>query len=241
MDESVDLERILSRLAESSDRIVANPADIDRLRGQGIKFEEAPKRTIAESVDILFASKKKHAIDRAKLLPPTPQMPYAIMSLYEEIVTCIIFGVYGAAITLSGVLVEFVLKFVTYGHEAGGYSGYDPKHWDEFEEIPFGAAIGRAKKAGLINPTQVTDLERFKNIIRNPYNHYNIRKITSAVVWGKVQIVNLETGAVEEKTIEAKDDPVIQAQSKPFVDEEQVFRVFGFADAVTRALLVNVK
>ena len=66
-------------------------------------------------------------------------MPYAVMSLYEEIVICIIFGMY-----VSGILVEFVLKFCTYVREAGGYDHYDPDHWDQFEKIAFASAIKRA-------------------------------------------------------------------------------------------------
>jgi hypothetical protein len=170
-----------------------------------------------------------------------PQMPHAVASLYEEIVTCIIFGLYGAAITLSGVLVEFVLKLCTHVREAGGYEHYDPERWDQFEKIAFGAAIKRPAKAGLINRAQIADLNRFKDVVRNPYNHYNLRKITASVVWEKVRVVKLDTGNVEEKSIAAKDDPVIQAQAKPLVDQSQILRIFGFADGVTRALLALVE
>jgi hypothetical protein len=241
MDSPLDIESILSKLAADADRIIGNPADIDQLLKQGVKFDSAPKRTLEESIDLLFSTSKEYAVDRAKLLPPFPQMPYAVASLYGEIITCIIFGVYGAAITLSGIFVEFVLKHCTYIREAGGYANYDPKHWDEFEQITFGPAIRRAAKAGLLNEAQISDLNRFKDVVRNPYNHYNIRKITASVVWDKVQVVKLDTGAVDEKRIAAKDDPVIQAQAKPLVDQSQVLRIFGFADAVTRALLTLVE
>ena len=107
--------------------------------------------------------------------------------------------------------------------------------------IAFGRAIKRAAKAGLINPAQIADLNRFKDIVRNPYNHYNIRKITSSVVWEKVRVVKLDTGDVEEKTVAAKDNPIIQAQAKPLVDQKQILNIFGFADAVTRALLAAVE
>jgi hypothetical protein len=121
MDNKLDIERILSKLAADADRIVANPADIEQWLKQGVKFDQIPKRTLEESIDLLFSTKKEQALERAKQLPALPQMPYAIASLYEEIVTCIIFGLYGAAITLSGILVEFVLKLCTYVREAGGY------------------------------------------------------------------------------------------------------------------------
>ncbi len=241
MRAKADIESILSKLAADSDRIVVNPADFERLLKQGVAFEQPPKRTLEESIDLLFSTKKQHALDRAKQLPAMPQMPPAVASLYQEIVTCIIFGLDGPAITLSGILVEFVLKHCTYVREAGGYEHYDPAHWEEFEKITFGPAIKRAAKAGLINPTQIADLNRFKDVVRNPYNHYNIRKITASVVWEKVQVVRLDTGEVNEKTIAAKDDPVVQAQAKPFVDQKKVLHLFRFADAVTRGLLAAVE
>ena len=108
MDAKLDIESILSRLAADADRIIANPADIDQLAKQGIKFDQAPKRTLEQSIDHLFFTAKEHAIERAKQLPAFPQMPYAVASLYGEIITCIIFGLCGAAITLSRILVEFV-------------------------------------------------------------------------------------------------------------------------------------
>jgi hypothetical protein len=235
MDDKVDIANILSKLATRSNRIVVNPADVEALQKRGVKFDEPPKRTLEESIDLMFLQKKEGALDRAKQLPALPQIPYSITSLYEEIITCIIFGLYGAAITLSGILVEFVLKMSTLVHEAGGYH-YDPKQWDAFERITLAAAIKRASKAALITDIQVKQLTRFKDEVRNPYNHYNIKKITSAVVWEKVQVVNLETGAVEEKTIAAQDDPLIQAQAKPMVDQKRVFEIFTFADGVTRYL-----
>jgi hypothetical protein len=164
-------------------------------------------------------------------------MPYAVLSLYQEIATCIIFGLYGAAITLSGILVEFVLKLCTYIREVGGYEHYDPEQWDAFEKMTFAPAVQRAAQAGLIDTAQLATLNAFKDTVRNPYNHYNIRKITASAVWEKVRVVNTETGGVEEKTIAAKDNPVIQAQVKPFIDQSQVFEIFKFADQVTRVLL----
>ena len=242
MDDKVDIETILRKLVTQtqSDRIVTNPADVEALQKRGVKFDEPPKRTLEESIDLMFLQKKEGALNRAKQFPALPQMPYSITSLYEEIITCIIFGLYGAAITLSGILVEFALKLSTLVREAGGYH-YDPKHWDAFERITLTAAIKRAGKAGLLTDIQVKKLTRFKDEVRNPYNHYNIKKITSAVEWEKVQVVNLETGAMEEKTIAAEDDPLIQAQAKPVVDQKRVFEIFTFADGVTRYLLSTMQ
>ena len=59
--------------------------------------------------------------------------------------------------------------------------------------------------------TQVDNLKLFKDKYRNPYNHYNIKKITEGC-HGDLTTLNIETGHVETNHVEAKDNPVIQAQ-----------------------------
>jgi hypothetical protein len=221
--------------------MVANPADLERLLQAGVQLQVVPRLSIEESVPRLFSERQTGAVERAKALPVAPTLaPPAVASLYDEIAECIVFGMHGAAITLSGVLVEFVLKYATYIREAGGFANYDPVRWDEFERITFDPAITRAKAAGLLTDQWTDDLQRFKRLVRNPYSHYNIRKITSCVVWRNVKVVNVSTASLEEKTIPAKDDPVLQAQAKPIVDSAQVYTVFAFADAVTKHLLTGI-
>lgn len=241
MQNPSDLERLLSRLAADADRIVANPSDMVELRQAGVRPQPPPRLSIEESVERLFSGRKECAVERAKALPLAPDpAPPAVVSLYDEIAESIVFGLHGAAITLSGVLVEFVLKYATYIREAGGFAKYDSDRWDEFERITFGPAIKRAKAAGLLTDQWTNDLQRFKELVRNPYSHYYIRKITSGGVWDKVKVVNLATASFEEKTIAVKDDPVLQAQAKPIVDSMHVYKVFGFADGVVKYLLAAI-
>ena len=134
-------------------------------------------------------------------------------------------------------MVEFALKFATYNREVGGFGIYDSTKWDEFEKITMGPAIDHAKRANLINEEHVEQLRRFKDSYRNPYNHYNIKKITAPIVWEKAKILNVYTGSMEERDIAAKDSPVIQAQAKPYVDAATVLNVFTFADSVVKLLL----
>ena len=158
-------------------------------------------------------------------------------SLYKEIRECILFGLNGAAITLAGNLLEFALKHTTYVKEVGGYQSYDAEKWDEFEGIEFGDAIGRAKGAGLVRSQMARQLQSFREDIRNPYSHYNIRKITKDVIAGRVKKLDLATGQIEEVDIPAKDSPMIQAQAKPWVDQQRVLDVFYFADQVVNFLI----
>lgn len=232
-----DLEKLLSELAENSDVRMLSPVTIERLKTKGIHFSEPPKRTLEESINLLFSNERKgKAIEIAKQLPAPPSMAApSITSLYNEIREAIIFGLNGAAITLCGVLVEHALKYATYKVEMGGFAKYDPAKADEFEKFALGVAIDRAAKAGLLTQTQVDNLKLFKDKYRNPYNHYNIKKITEGC-HGDLTTLNIETGKVETNHVEAKDNPVIQAQLKPYVDAASVFEVFTFVDSVVKYL-----
>jgi hypothetical protein len=234
-----DIAALINELAEEADVIISSPATRERLEREGIiQFQEPPKRTIKEALDLLFDKRKQAALDVVKQLPEPPVgISAAIGSLYNEIRECMIFGLNGAAITLSGILVEFVLKYAAFKCEMGGFANYDAKKWDEFEKLDFSKSIGRASKVGLLSKENKKQLNNFKDRCRNPYNHYNIKKITDSVVAERVRIVNLKTNEVEERDIAAKDDPVIQAQAKPFVDARSVLDVFQFADSAVKALL----
>jgi hypothetical protein len=232
MDENISKK--LDELSEISDSIIANPDDIEKLKDQGLPIRTVPSKTIPE----LFQERLTSALDVAQHLPILPnKLPPAIKSLYQEIRECIFFGLNGAAITLSGNLIEFTLKHVTYVKEVGGYQKYDSQKWDEFEEIEFGTAINRAKKNSLLPSKMAKKLHSFREDIRNPYSHYNIKKITQDVIAGKVKKINLVTGEIEEEDIPAKDSPMIQAQVKPWVDQQRVLDVFYFADMIVKFLI----
>lgn len=223
-------------LAKDSDRIIVNPETLEELKRLGIPSGVIPAPTIEE----LFEKRKQNAIVKVKQLPDLPQgLPLAIKALYQEIRECVFFGLNGAAITMSSILIEFVLKHTTFIKEAGGYQNADPQKWDEFESMEFGPAINRAKakKAGLLDSKMAKRLHSFRDTIRNPYHHYNIKKITENVVAKKVKQVGTQIGEIKEIDIAAKNSPMIQEQVKPFMDEHHVMRVFYFADEVVKYLL----
>jgi hypothetical protein len=133
-----------------------------------------------------------------------------------------------------------VIKHVTFIKESGGYKNADPQKWDEFENMELSPAINRAKRAGLLDSKMAERLHSFRTTIRNPYNHYNIKKITKNVVAQNVQRLDVKTGAVEEVDIEAENSPMIQTQGKPLMDEHHVLPVFHFADEVVKYLLPKI-
>ena len=142
---------------------------------------------------------------------------------------------------MSSILIEYSIKYVTYIRESGGHGSANPDEWDEFEEMEFSPAINRARKAALLDSEMAKRLHSFRTTIRNPYNHYNIKKITKNIVARKVKQLNVNSGQVEEVDIEAEKNPMIQTQAKPFMDEHHVLSVFHFADEVVKYLLLKMK
>ncbi|MCX5855637.1 MAG: hypothetical protein NTZ24_13885 [Deltaproteobacteria bacterium] len=86
---------------------------------------------------------------------------------------------------MSAILIEFVLKHTTFIKEAGGYQNADTRDWDQFENMELVHAINRAKRAGVLDAEMAKRLDSFRNTIRNPYSHYNIKKITYGVIGPK--------------------------------------------------------
>jgi len=233
-----DIEKIMGELAGDSDTIIVNPGTLEELKRSGVPFDTVP----APTIDQLFDQRKQNALLKIGQLPSLPQgLPPAVQALYQEIRECIFFGLNGAAITMSAILIEFVLKHTTFIKEAGGYHKANAHDWDQFENMELASTITRAEKTGIIDAQMVKRLDLFRKTIRNPYSHYNIKKITFDVVAGKVKQVNTTTGAVTEVDLAAKDHPMIQAQVKPWVDGQYVIAVFAFADEVVKYLLGQIQ
>lgn len=237
-----DVEEVLNELACQGFEGILSPTTEERLGQRGINIPKPPKLTLEQSIDAIFGeASKQRALETAKSLPRSPRIPVpSIQSLYDEIREAIILGLNGAAITLSGILVEHALKYATYRVEIGGFAKYDSAKADEFERFTLGPAIDRAAKAGLLSSDDIEKLRYFKDTYRNPYNHYNLKKITSSYYIEGLRIVDTKTGDVEIRDVPAKDDPVIQAQVKPRADGDNVLQVFEFADSVVKALWIKL-
>lgn len=240
--EMKDIEQAISRLAEQTGVLIARPEDIQKLVEQGVLTRKAPQRTLEESIEVLFERRKKAALEIARRFPgPLPSGHPSIESLYAEIRNCVLFGLNGAAITLCGILVEYVLKYAAYTREVGGHQKYDAKLWDAYENKTFGPAIDAAAEAGLLTEDLIRRLRSFKDTVRNPYSHYNIKKITEHVVAKGVKILKLDTREIHGRDIPAVESPVIQAQAKPWFDGGLVWGVVSFADTVVRHLLDQIE
>lgn len=235
-----DINKFLTNLVKGSTHIIASPKTIKDLMAQGAKFDVPVNKTTEELINDLFEARKKQILDLKiyEKFPEVPNIPVpTILSLYNEIKECIVFGLNGAAISLSAVLVEFALKSAIvryhYGHT------YSKEEWDRIENMEMDEAIIEAKSLGILNPIWLKVLGDFRDDVRNPYLHYNIKKITKKVVAGKTKRTDLKTGQTTEENILAEDNPIVWTLAKKFVDKEYVLQAFCFADALVKYLYMK--
>jgi hypothetical protein len=75
--------------------------------------------------------------------------------------------------------------------------------------------------------------------LRNKYSHFNIQEITKGAVFARVKEKNVETG--EEKIVElpASTSPTLQIIAKDRIDEDNVMKVFQFADRIVQYLFAT--
>ncbi len=229
-----NINDFLASLAQGSTHMIANPKTIDALQKQGAHFDTV-KKSGTELLDDLFAQRRKEANNVIKLFPTAPKAAIPTVGfLYDEIREAMLFGLNGAAISLSAILVEFCLKYAIVKKRKG--DTYDKAEWDRVEGMELGSTIVEAKRLGILSEEIEKKLKNFKDTVRNPYLHYNIKKITKGVGASKVKKFDIVTQKVDEVVFLAEDNPIIWGFAKTFVDKKLVFGVFSFADMIVKYL-----
>lgn len=236
-----NINTLLTKLLEESGgtTIILNPKTLLKLQKSGLKLDQQALITHQEQIEKLFEAKRKMAMDILKIIPtfPNAQIP-VIGFLWNEIVECVLFGNNGAAISLSAILVEYALKEAIVKKK---YSDkYNAKEWDRVEKIEFDSAIKEAKELDILSGDNIVEFQNFKNQIRNPYLHYNIKKITRGVYLDKAKKVNMETREVEDVQLNTENDPILWPHAKKFVDKNNLKEVLNFT-CYAIDLLLNKK
>lgn len=230
-----DLDDFLANISTGATHIITSPKTIDELQKKGVKFDNKKQRTADQIIENLFQERKENAISSVSKFPNAPDIAIPTIGfLYDEIRECILFGLNGAAISLSAVLIEFALKHAIIQKLRG--NTYDKSEWDRLENTELDPTIGEAYKLKLIDNKTKEALVSFKNNIRNPYLHYNIKRITKDVVARKVTKVDTRTRKSEVVDLPAEDNPVVWGFAKRFADRERVLEVFVFVDRIVKYL-----
>ena len=234
---NIDINELLARHAKNVTQFIASPETIEQMQKEGLKLDKREPITNERYVDQLFAGRKEQAYELIKQFPDPPNIALPpILSLYDEIRECILFGLNGAAITLSAVLIEFALKHAIVD-KTKGIEVFDGKEWDRIEAMELGPAIKEAETLKLLNKSGIEKLIKFKNNYRNPYLHYNIKKIVTGYVMPKAGAYDMNTKTVTTKyNLKAEETPILWQSAKKDADARKVMEVFLFADSVVKRL-----
>lgn len=236
MGDSINL--LVHRLLRGPKLVIAAPETIAKARSKGHPIQQVPEMSLEEAIDKLFDNRKQLALQVARRLLPCPTWDVPILYLYDEIRQCLMFGMNGTAITLCGILVEFMLKYSIFSKRQKGNVKFDSEAWKEFEgKMTLRPAIKIAKKEGLLTDDIADSLHHFATDVRNTYSHFNIQTITKDAYFEGVSVLNVETDQTEVRDLPASNSPGLQILAKSELDGQTVWEVFDFSDRVVHHLL----
>ncbi len=236
-DKNFDINELLAKHSKDATHFISTPETLEQMVKAGLKLDDQKPISDGEYVDQLFAGRQEKAKELIKKLPVPPQIALPpLTSLYAEIRECILFGLNGAAITLSAILVEFAIKHSIVDHTKG-VEVYDKGEWDRVEGKELGKVIDEAAKLKLFDDDEIKRLKTFKDKVRNPYLHYNIKKITTGAVMPEASAYDTKTKKIVKKyNLKAEDNPFLWQLSKKHIDDDAVLNYFQFADSVVKKL-----
>lgn len=235
-----DINLLLKELSSRATHIISSPETIEKMVKQGVVFETKQLQNTEEVINELFEKRKADSLEIIERFPLPPKIANpTLLSLYDEIRECLIFSLYGAAISLSAILVEFSLKHSIVKHNKR--HEYDKQEWDRVENMELGPVTTEARELNLIDDLWEDKLDNFRKDIRNPYLHYNIKRITKDVIAQDVKMVDINTLKVTKMDIPAEDNPITWVFAKKFVDKDLAFNAFLFADSLVKYLFEEEK
>jgi hypothetical protein len=224
---SKDLQKKLDELVKNSDYIVSSPDTIEKLKAQGLPIKSV-FTTYNDYLDKLFVTRRKLADSLIKELPilDADIANTTAQSLYEEIKETFVLGIPGAGITLSLILLELSLKYRLFDKRLED----DPNSsWDHIEMLDFTNAVSELYKKKIITKKEKNTLDEFNLNVRNPYIHYNIKKLVKDMVLSELPAVNVETGDVTiHRDVKPSNYPHLWFSAKRVLDKKAINQYVGF-------------
>ena len=180
-----------------------------------------------------FDTWKNNAYDLFPLLrPPLYQNDLAnprLSFLYEDCYHSLLIGRYNASIVLIGVLLEAIMKERIYLKCGVDFKG------------PYGSCLKKIESERLMEPKDIFFLKKFKDEVRNLYQHSDESSILRGAfvrAW-PIEIKDLSldklekvqkdiiTGKLKPKLFSAADTPAIRSVVKQFYDRDRAISLFN--------------
>lgn len=158
-----------------------------------------------------------------------------LYSIYEESYFCIVYGQYHAGIVLMGQLLELTLFEIIRIHTGESYNGSFAK------ALRFAAGkLPESPNPPIVHPDIIKSITNYKNAIRNPYTHGDLRGIfrsqTAPAIMFKVgtkpeEILQniekaknaFEEGQIPYSELNPADHPSIAPYFKRYLDTKRAF------------------
>lgn len=217
--EDKKLQSKLNELVKNADVMIASPETIAILRKKvvGIKSKS---ETYKEYLDKLFKEKRSTSFD---LLDQLPALDPAIANptagaLYEEIRQCAVMGIPGATITQVVILLEFAARHRVWEKRLESDSN---ARWEDTELLDLGSCAMELKKKAVISKAEWKKLKSFNEDVRNPYLHYNIKKLLEIerLTLKELPTINVHTGEITiYKNVNAANMPQLWFSAKQVMD-----------------------
>lgn len=234
---SDNVQKELNELVKQSDLFVSSPETIERLKARGLPIKSI-FITYKEYLEKLFTEKRKIADDLIGKLPILDAniANATIYALYEELKECFVLGIPGAGITLSVILLETALKYRLF--EERSKKDQNSK-WEDIEQIDFKRTINDLFSQKVITKEEKKELNDFNLETRNPYIHYNIKRLVKDMILQEMSSVDIETGVVTKlKNIKPSEYPSLWFSAKRVLDKKTIVLVSTFCvDWVNKILL----
>jgi len=222
-----DLKAKLDELVKNSDMIVSSPETVERLKKQGLPIKSTFE-TYEEYLNKLFNKKRTQSSSLVKDLPRLGEniANTTIQALYEEIKESFVLVIPGACITLSTILLELALKYRLYRERVNS----DPNSpWEYIEKMDMTATINELHKKKTISKEEKSKLDNFNDEIRNPYIHYNIKRLIKDMLLEELPEVNTVTGELTiHNNVNPQDYPALWFSAKRVLDEKTIISKVKF-------------
>ena len=150
-----------------------------------------------------------------------------LFSLYMDCYQTLLSGRYNASIVMMGLLLEAIVKTIIFLKCGVEYAK------------PFGPCLEKIQKHKLMNKDEIKYLYKFKNEIRNPYQHVDdgyILKNIKVPVWPIKyenpeelisQIEKIKAGDIKPTMMSASEEPAIQPIIKIEYDSKKAIVLFN--------------
>ncbi|MFO7872819.1 MAG: hypothetical protein R6U26_04280 [Candidatus Undinarchaeales archaeon] len=183
---------------------------------------------------------RKQAEERLSSLPPLNNLPFMVprlRQLYFEMYYVTLIGLNNVSIIMQGVFLEALVKEIIYVNEE-----------EEFKK-PFGPAITHCEEQGYLEENNLKFLRKFKNKIRNVYQHIDIEKLSRGIKY-PAQIIKFEDPEDVKKKIKKirkegmKPDTLIGYEelrpigliAKNMIEKKEALTLFKKVDEFAREL-----